>query len=71
MNGRQLKRINGWHLAFWAVPGFGLNWLLRDKLWWTNFMSWFAIVLTVGTMWAASRTEAKQDRAKQDGDAAE
>jgi hypothetical protein len=65
VKGRQLKRFNGLHLLFWAGPGFALNWLLRDKLWWTNFMSWFAIVLTVGTMWGASRTEAKQDESKE------
>jgi hypothetical protein len=66
VKGRQLKRFNG--LLFWAVPGFALNRLLRDKLWWTNFMSWFAIVLTVGTMWGASRTEAKQDESEETED---
>jgi hypothetical protein len=68
LTGRRLKRINAIHLLLWAVPGFALNYLLRDKLWWTNFMSWFAIVLTVGTMWAASRTEAKQDEASDEGE---
>jgi heme/copper-type cytochrome/quinol oxidase subunit 2 len=67
VNGRQLQRINGWHLAFWAAPGLAINWFLRNQLWWTNFMSWFAIVLTVGTMWSASRTEAKQDQADTNG----
>jgi hypothetical protein len=61
MDGRQLKRFNTGHLVFWIGPGLVINWFFRNQLWWTNFMSWFAIVLTVGTMWAASRTEAKQD----------
>lgn len=61
LNGQRLVRIHTGHLAFWLVPGAALNYWLRDQLWWTNFLSWFAIVLTVGTMWAASRTEAKQD----------
>ena len=63
LSGRQLQRLNGWHLVVWVGPGLLVNWLLRNELWWTNFMSWLAIVLTVGTMWSASRTEAKQDDA--------
>lgn len=61
LNGERMLRINTVHLLFWLVPGFVTNYFLRNQLWWTNLMSWFAIVLTVGTMWAASRTEKKQD----------
>jgi hypothetical protein len=61
LTGRRLLRFNTVHLWLWIGPGAIINYLLRDKLWWTNLMSWFAIVLTVGTMWATSRTEKKQD----------
>jgi hypothetical protein len=49
------------HFIVWLVPGFIVNYFLRNELWWTNFLSWFAIVLTAGTLWGPSRTERKQD----------
>jgi hypothetical protein len=63
LRGKILHRFNSVHFVFWLVPGAVLNYFLQNFLWWTNWMSWFAIVLSVGTMWGASRTERKQDTA--------
>lgn len=62
LTGRTLRRIHGWHLVFWLGPGTALNWFLRHELWWTNAMSLIALQLSVATLWAAARTEAKQDK---------
>lgn len=45
-------------LLAWLVPGAAVSWLLRDKLSWTAFMSWYAIVvshLTAHIAWRAKR----------------
>lgn len=65
LDGKKLVKINTVHLLIWLIPGAVVNYLLRSQLWWTNFMSWFAIVLTLGTLWGTSRTEKKQDESNE------
>jgi hypothetical protein len=67
IQGRALKRIWFWNLVLWIGPGTVVNWFFRNELWWTNFMSLLALQVTFATLWAAARTEAKQDEAMNNG----
>lgn len=41
----------------WLGPGAVASWFLKDSVPWVNFMSWYAIVITHATGYAARKAE--------------
>ncbi|MBO4275716.1 hypothetical protein [Microbispora triticiradicis] len=61
-----MRKLYGWAVIAWLIPGAFASWAWRDSVPWVTFMSWYAIVISHATMWQARRAE---DAGRENGDA--